>query len=411
MIPGGLPAKNGGVPIIVRNPPQDDIPHANKKEASMFVQPLLKPTRSDWSTDLAKIGPRIAEEGSTCDAESRYVGANIAALRDSGFLGLAVPAELGGGGLSRIELANMLRELAHHCSATALVLSMHTHTVAAAAWRWRYQKAPTDGLLKRVAGEGIQLLSSGGSDWLPGSGTAEKVEGGYKVNGLKIFASGAPSADIFMTGAVEQTADGPTALQFGVPMKSPGVSIVETWDTLGMRGTASHSVKLEDVFVADAAIATRRPAGVWHPSFHLISMIAFPLVYAVYTGVAEAARDIAVAAVAKRVQPDTIEAVGRLDTELTATRIVHRSMVEQMEQAQPSPETTNKVFQHRMLIARGAIRTVELAMAAAGGAGFFKSLRLERAFRDIQGARFHPLQDGPQQRLAGRMALGLPIDG
>ena len=377
----------------------------------MSVQPLLKPSTPDWSTDLAKLGPQIAEEGRACDSENRYVGANIATLREHGFLGLAVPAELGGGGLSRIELATMLRELAHYCSATALVMAMHTHTVAAAAWRWRYQKAPTDGLLKRVAGERLQLLSSGGSDWLPGSGTAEKVEGGYKVNGLKVFASGAPSADIFMTGAVEQTAEGPTALQFGVPMKSPGVSIVETWDTMGMRGTASHSVKLENVFVADAAIAARRPAGVWHPSFHLISMIAFPLVYAVYTGVAEMARDIAVAAASKRPQPDTVEAVGQLDTELAATRIAHHSMVEQMELAQPGPDTTNKVFQHRALVARSALKTVELALAAAGGGGYFKSMRLERAFRDIQGARFHPLQDGPQQRLAGRVALGLPIDG
>src|SRR5215211_7011889 len=298
----------------------------------MSVQPLLKPSQPDWSTDLAKLGPQIAEEGRRCDAENRYVGANIATLREHGFLGLGVPAELGGGGLSRTELASMLSELAHHCSATALVLAMHTHTVAAAAWRWRYQKAPTDGLLKRVAAERLQLLSSGGSDWLPGSGTAEKVEGVYKVNGLKVFASGAPSADIFMTGAVEltpegQTAEGPTALQFGVPMNAPGVSIVETWDTLGMRGTASHSVKLENVFVADAAIAARRPAGVWHPSFHLISMVAFPLIYAVYAGVAEAARDIAVAAAAKRQQPETIDAVGQLDTELAATLIAQRSPV------------------------------------------------------------------------------------
>ena len=377
----------------------------------MSVQPLHKPSTPDWSSDLAKIGPQIAEEGRACDVENRYVGANIAALREHGFLGLGVPAELGGGGLSRIELANMLRELAHYCSATALVLAMHTHTVAAAAWRWRHQKAPTDGLLKRVAGERIQLLSSGGSDWLPGSGTAEKVEGGYKVNGLKVFASGAPSADIFMTGAVEQTAEGPTALQFGVPIKAPGVSIVETWDTMGMRGTGSHSVKLENVFVADTAIAARRPAGVWHPSFHLISMIAFPLVYAVYTGVAEVARDIAVAAASKRPQPDTVEAVGQLDTELVATRIAHHSMVEQMELAQPGPDTTNKVFQHRALVGRSALKTVELALVAAGGGGYFKGMRLERAFRDIQGARFHPLQDGPQQRLAGRVALGLPIDG
>lgn len=378
----------------------------------MSVQPLLKSSpQPDWSIDLAKLGPQIAEEGQRCDAENRYVGANIAALRDHGFLGLAVPTELGGGGLSRIELAHMLRELAHYCGATALVLSMHTHTVAAAAWRWRYQKAPTDGLLKRVAAERLQLLSSGGSDWLPGSGTAEKVEGGYKINGLKVFASGAPSANIFMTGAVEQTSEGPTALQFGVPMNAAGVSIVETWDTLGMRGTASHSVKLENVFVADAAIAARRPAGVWHPSFHLISMVAFPLIYSVYTGVAEAARDVAVKAASKRTQPETIDAVGQLDTELAATQIAHRSMIDSMEQAQPGPETTNKVFQHRALVARGAVKTVELALVAAGGAGFFKSMRLERAFRDVQGARYHPLTDGQQRKLAGRVALGLPIDG
>ncbi|WP_422002166.1 acyl-CoA dehydrogenase family protein [Reyranella sp.] len=358
-----------------------------------------------------KLAPQIAREGRACDAENRYVGANIALLRDHGFLGLAVPAELGGGGLSRIELAAMLRELARHCGATALVLAMHTHTVAAAAWRWRHQKAPTDGLLKRVAGERLQLLSSGGSDWLPGSGTAEKAEGGYRVSATKVFASGAPSADLFMTGAVEQTAEGPTALQFGIPMTAPGLSIVETWDTLGMRGTASHSVRLENVFVPEAAIAARRPAGVWHPSFHLISMIAFPLIYAVYTGVAEAARDIAVAAAARRPDPDTIEAVGRLDTELMAARMAHDTMVEQMELAQPGPDTTNRVFQYRALVARSALGTVELAMVAAGGGGYFGSLGLEKLFRDIQGARFHPLQAGPQQRLAGRLALGLPIDG
>ncbi|WP_296326046.1 acyl-CoA dehydrogenase family protein [Reyranella sp.] len=365
----------------------------------------------NWTNELVKIAPRIAEEGRACDAEKRYVGANIALLREHGFLELAVPLELGGGGLSRLELAAMLRTVAHHCSATALVLAMHTHTVAAATWRWHNQKAPVDGLLKRVAAERLQLLSSGGSDWLTGSGTAEKVDGGYKVNGRKIFASGAPSADLFMTGAVEETADGPTALQFGIPVRSTGISIVENWDTLGMRGTASHSVKLDEVFVADAAIAARRPSGLWHPSFHLISMVAFPLIYAVYTGIAEAARDIALTMASRKRSADVVDAVGRMDTELTATRIAHRSMIAFAETSPPGAETTNTIFMHRALVARSAIKTVELAMIAAGGEGYFRSTGLERLFRDIQAARFHPLQDGPQQKLAGRVALGLPIDG
>ena len=53
-------------------------------------------------------------------------------------------------------------------------------------------------------------------------------------------------------------------------------------------------------------------------------------------------------------------------------------------------------------------QSVELAMELAGGASFYRATGLERRFRDIQGARFHPLQAGPQARYAGAMALGLP---
>jgi alkylation response protein AidB-like acyl-CoA dehydrogenase len=56
-----------------------------------------------------------------------------------------------------------------------------------------------------------------------------------------------------------------------------------------------------------------------------------------------------------------------------------------------------------------AIRAVELAMEAAGGAGFYRAPGLERRFRDIQGARYHPLQAGPQAEYAGALALGLPV--
>lgn len=377
----------------------------------MSVQPLRKPVQASWRADLIKIGPRIAEEGRACDANNSYVGENIKLLRDHGFFGLAVPVEFGGGGLSRTELAAMLGELTRYCSSTALAFAMHTHPAAAQVWRWQNQKAPVEPLLKSIAGERLQILSSGGSDWLAGSGTATKVEGGYRITGQKIFASGAPSADLFMTTAIEQTAEGPTVLHFGLPVKSEGVSILDTWSTLGMRGTASQTVKLENVFVPDTAVSVRRPAGKWHPSMHLISMVAFPLVYAVYAAIAEAARDIAVAAARKRGGSDMVEQVGEMDTELAATRIAQQSLVAFSETAQPGPETTSIVFTHRALVARSAIRTVELAMIAAGGSSFFRSTGIERLFRDVQGARFHPLPEAQQRRLAGRMALGLPIDG
>ena len=76
----------------------------------------------------------------------------------------------------------------------------------------------------------------------------------------------------------------------------------------------------------------------------------------------------------------------------------------------PSADTINQVMIGRQLVARHAIEAVELAMEVAGGAGFYRAAGLERRFRDIQGARYHPLQSGTQAEYAGAMALGLPVE-
>lgn len=114
---------------------------------------------------------------------------------------------------------------------------MHTHQVAVPAWRWYNQEAARDlvaPLLRRVADEKIVLLSSGGSDWLGGSGVAEKVEGGYLITARKVFSSGAPAGDLMMTGAITEEDGERSVLHFGVPMSAPEVTILDTWQTLGM---------------------------------------------------------------------------------------------------------------------------------------------------------------------------------
>jgi acyl-CoA dehydrogenase len=62
---------------------------------------------------------------------------------------------------------------------------------------------------------------------------------------------------------------------------------------------------------------------------------------------------------------------------------------------------------YRTLSARGVLGTVDAAMDVAGGASFFRANGLERLFRDAQGARYHPLQEGLQKALTARAALGL----
>lgn len=358
-----------------------------------------------------EIAPVLAERASKYDESDAFVAENYRLLKESGLVEAGVPQELGGGGADVAELAEMLRTLAHACSSTALAFSMHTHQVAIPAWRWRHQKVmAAEPLLKRVAAERLILLSSGGSDWIGGSGKAVRVDGGYRVSARKVFTSGAPAGDMLVTSALTETGEGPAVIHFAASMKAPEVTVNDTWHALGMRGTGSHDVVIEDLFIPDAGVSLIRRAGEWHPAFQIIATTAFPLIYAVYLGVAEHARDLAID-LARRKPPTSysLELAGRMETALRAARLAHRWMLEVMGRNDPSAVTVNDMMIGRSLLADNAIRTVELALELAGGAGFYRRNGLERCFRDIQAARFHPLQSGPQAHYAGAMAFGLPV--
>ena len=225
-----------------------------------------------------QLAKKLSERAAEIDQNDRFVGENYALLKDAGLVEAGVPRELGGGGAEIPELAEMLRVLARSCGSTALAFSMHTHQVAIPAWRWRHQKAvAVEPLLKRIAAEKIILLSSGGSDWIGGSGKAERDGDGYRITARKVFTSGAEAGDLLMTGAIHECDDGTRkVIHFGVPMTSGAVHIEDTWRTLGMRGTASNDVVIENLFIPDANVAFTRKAGEWHPVFQTIATIAFP---------------------------------------------------------------------------------------------------------------------------------------
>jgi alkylation response protein AidB-like acyl-CoA dehydrogenase len=365
-----------------------------------------------WVAIVRQLGPAFAARAAAHDADDSFVADNYAELRTHRVFSAGVPGELGGGGASHAELADVLRVLATYCGSTALALSMHTHQVLIATWRWRHEGAPVQPFLRRVAAEELVLVSSGGSDWVAGSGTAEKVDGGYRVTGRKVFGSGAPAGDLLMTMAIHaDPKDGPTVLHFAVPLTAPGVKVQDTWRTLGMRGTGSHDTVLDGVFVPDTAVSLRRPAGQWSFPMHVTAAIALPLIYAVYLGVAEAARALALDAAMKRRDDPTVQRlVGEMENELTAARLAHRHMLDVAARGPIGAETTGQVLIGRTLVAHAVLKTVEQSMEVAGGAGFYRSLGLERLFRDVQGARYHPVREPAEVLFAGRLALGLDVN-
>jgi indole-3-acetate monooxygenase len=373
-----------------------------------------KSVQSSGAGGLAGAARRLAEDFSTRagqhDLEESFVADNFGKLMRSGFMRAAVPAELGGGGADLAEMCDVVRLLAQGCGSTALAFAMHSHQVVIPAWRWRHQpaaKAAVEPLLKRVATTETVLLSSGGSDWIGGSGRAERVEGGWRIHARKVFVSGAPMGTLLMTTAMA----GDEVIHFALPMDAPEVAVLDTWHTLGMRGTGSHDVAIDGYFVAEDKVPLKRKAGVWHPVFQIIATLAFPLIYSAYVGVAENARAIAVDIARSRSgaarQP---RVAGEMEVALRAAQIALARMIAVAAENAPSAESVNEVMIGRRLVEQNAIRAVELAMELAAGMGFYRRTGLERCLRDVQGARYHPLRREAQELYAGAMALGDPVD-
>ena len=233
----------------------------------------------------------------------------------------------------RRDLRGELRDhphVARGCGSTALAYSMHSHLLQGLIWRHRHGAVPpAEPLLRRIAKDELILVSTGGSDWLDGSGTLTKENGSYTFKARKIFGSGSPSGDLLLTtGIYDDPEKGPTVLHFGVDMHDPGVKVLDNWRTMGMRATGSNDIVIDGVTVQDAAVSVRRPKGKWHQFFNVVSPLIFPLVASAYVGVAEAAREIAVAQAAKRRDDPIVQSlIGEMDTELLVAQAALDDMV------------------------------------------------------------------------------------
>jgi alkylation response protein AidB-like acyl-CoA dehydrogenase len=369
----------------------------------------------DWMSVVHELGPRFAARAERHDESDGFVAENFADLRSARLFSAAIPRELGGGGASHPEMCRILRAIASYCPSTALSLSMHQHLIAAQVWNYRHGK-PGRKLLERVAAEELVLISTGAKDWLGSNGSMEKVDGGYRVSAKKFFASGSPAGDLLITSApYEDPLEGWQVLHFPVPFAAEGVRIEENWRAMGMRGTGSHTVVLDNVFVPEEAIALKRPQDRFHPVWNVVLTVAMPLIASAYAGLAEQAARIVKRGIEKRAgDPVLPYLLGELENRLTSVQLAVDSMVALANDLdfEPDLETTNAILVRKTLACKAALDTVEKALEVTGGGGFYRSMGLERFVRDAHAGQFHPMQEKRQHLFTGRLALGLdPVEG
>jgi acyl-CoA dehydrogenase len=367
---------------------------------------------TDWLERADNIAADLRPEAAHADATGELPVKAYERLREAGLTSALVPTELGGGGASHTQMGQILRHLAHGDPAVAVTLSMHAHLVATQVWR-HHQGLDASAVLRRVA-DGAFLISTGASDWIGSSGSVERVGGGYRVTGRKAPASGCEVGDVLVTSFRWDTSpDGPQVLHCSVPFDADGVGIEQTWDTLGLRATGSHTVVVDDVFVPDAAVALVRPADRWHPIWNTVLGAALPLIMAAYAGIADTALDVAVEAARAKVDagaPPNAQAqlVGELVTAHTTAADVIDAMFASSDDLRfaNTDQHASLTLARKTAAASGLIETVRLAIEVVGGAGFTRSSDLERLFRDVHGCLFHPLPRSRQLDLTGRVALG-----
>jgi alkylation response protein AidB-like acyl-CoA dehydrogenase len=369
---------------------------------------------------------RFGSRAAVYDRENRFFTEDFEELRDAGYLKMPIPRELGGLGMTLAEVAQEQRRLAYRAPATALATNMHLYWMGIARDLWVSGDKSLEWILREGA-EG-EVFAAGhaevGND-LPGllsTSTAERVEGGWKINGRKMFGSLGPAWTRIGIHAMDATDPaGPRVIHAFVPRTTPGLSTIETWDTLGMRATRSDDTLLKDVFVADQYVGRILPAG--EADQFILSLFGWALLNManIYYAIALRARDLAIAGAKKKTSiavsrsmayhPEFQHDAAEITIEIEGMGPhIDRIAQEWSDGVDHGHEWPSKLVVAKYHMVESAKRVVDLAMELSGGAGMFKTNELERLYRDVRCGGFHPANSALTHELVGKTALGVGLE-
>ncbi len=368
---------------------------------------------------------RCGERASTYDRENRFFTEDFEELRAAGYLKIVIPKELGGQGMSLAEVCNEQRRLAYRAPSTALATNMHLYWTGVAADLRRMGDKSLEWLLREAAAGEVFAAGHGetGND-LPlflSSAKAERVDGGYRFSGRKMFGSLTPVWTRLGIHAMDSTdPQSPKVVHAFMPRDTKGYSIKDTWDTLGMRATRSDDTILDGAFVPDKYIARVLPAGTADLFVLAIFGWAEPTFGSIYLGLAERARDLAVVGVKKRTalaltrsmayHPEVQHCFSEMQLALeSAGAQVDRVAEDWSKGVDHGAQWAMKLVAAKHNAVEAAKKVVDLAMAVSGGAGMFKSNELEPLYRDARCGGFHPANSLLVHEIVGKTVLGIDL--
>jgi alkylation response protein AidB-like acyl-CoA dehydrogenase len=367
-----------------------------------------------------RLAPRLSARAAKHDRDGSFPVDDFADLRDAGLFGLMVPRALGGAEAGFAEYTAVAYELARGNGATALVFNMHasvtgalgavTEEVAESLGVPDEALAARDRMLAQAAAGswyGVAMSERGAGSRLSKLSTSyEPVDGGYHLKGAKTFCSGAGHADAYLVAA-RSAADQSVVSQFLVPATVDGLHVEPTWDSLGMRATASHDLHLDVVVPEDALLG-----GVEGLALVVAQLMPHWLIAsyaAVYVGVAQAAIDAAVEHANARgigELPAVRARIGRADAAVAAARLAVAEAARRVDEEPGEVETNRWVWRAKLLAGTTAAEVAASMLEAAGTSATRRGHPLERLYRDARCGSLHPATSDVCADWLGIAALG-----
>jgi len=350
---------------------------------------------------------RIHARAPGYDRNNAFFSDDLVELTEAGYLAALVPAEFGGAGLSLRDVVHEQARLARAAPATALAIGMHLIWTAVAKTLHERGDGSLDFVLRdAAAGELFAFaISEAGNDLVlfASSTEAEPLPGGgYAFTGTKVFTSLSPAWTRLGTFGLDATsADAPKLVHAVITRDSPGITVHDDWNTLGMRATQSRTTTLDGATAEAQRVYRRLDPG---PSADPLILAIFTnfeiLIAAVYAGIGDRALELAVQATT-RVSRST--GAAKSQDPLIRMKIARAAMAQDAvwprlealaddidNRVDHGDQWFRKAAGLKLAATQSARIVVDEAISVTGGASFAADNELSRLYRDVLAGGFHP---------------------
>ena len=222
---------------------------------------MLRDTVRDFAQD------RIAPIAADIDREDAFPAELWREMGELGLLGLTVEEEYGGAGMGYLEHVVAMEEISRASASVGLSYGAHSNLCVNQIRRNGTDEHKKTYLPKLISGEHVGALAmsepGAGSDVVSMTLRADRVDGGFALNGTKLWITNGPDADVIVVYAKTTPSAGSRGISaFIVETASDGFRVAQKLDKLGMRGSSTGELVFEDCFVPEENVIGRLNGGV-----------------------------------------------------------------------------------------------------------------------------------------------------